>query len=444
MDAYQAALEGDASDSDLMRTLVSVYARLGLAERATQLQTDLIQKATLPDDKRRCALELSRLYEEIGRDPVRAGATLERTRRAWPLDHAVLTASAEFYVRQGEPERARSLVERTSEEARRKLGEGKLDAGLLATLAAVAGLLEKPQSRDTIQAARAAYLGEPGSFPAAGPRALEAGLDDLLAPPVLIAPLRSLLKKTSAALDAAFPIDLAPLDAKPATSGPIVTRLTEMCQALGQPVPDVFVSEALGSRAVPLTSRPLRLIVGAELSSLPDDSMDYLLARALKLQQMGAGALSRSRPEDAWPMVVALMSIFAPNYRPQSVDQRKILQARALVEQGLARAGYDSDVPALVLETIGALGRQTEGLAEAPRLLVNRAAMLLAGGPGAALLAMSFGDKKPLPDAGPSRYRWIDAHAEAKDLLLFCASDECAAALGRLSGVRGRAPPRRG
>jgi len=444
MDAYQAALESDGSDLDLIRTLVSVYARLGLGERATVLQTELIQKAPLPDDKRREALELSRLYEQVAEDPARAGATLERTRRAWPLDQAVLTASAEFYERQGDSGRARALVEQTSAEARHKLQGGKLDAGLLATLAAVADLSGKPQSRDAIAAARSAYLGEGGAFAAAGPRALDAALDDLLAPPVLIAPLRNLLQKTSAALDAAFPIDLAPLDAHELTDGPIVSRLTEICQELGQPRPGVFVSSALGSRAVPLTTRPLRLIVGAELEELPADSIEYLLARALKLQQLGAGALARSRPEDAWPMIVALMTIFAPNYRPQGVDQRKILQARALVEQGLARTGYDADVPTLVLETIGALRRQTEGLAEAPRLLVNRAAMLLAGGPGAALLAMSFGDKKPLPESGPSRYRWIDAHAEAKDLLLFCASDECASALGRLSSVRGRAPPRLG
>jgi len=444
MDAYQAALDADDSDLDLMKTVVSVYARLGLAERATQLQTELIQKAPLPDDKRREALELARLYEEVAEDPARAGATLERTRRAWPLDQGVLNATAHFYERQGDHERARALVQRTSEEARHKLSEGKLDASLLATLSAVADLSGKPQTRDAIAAARAAYLGEPGGFTAAGPRALEASLDDLLAPPVLIAPLRNLLKKTSAALDAAFPIDLAPLDAHQAIEGPIVQRLTELCRGIGQPVPDVFVSAALGSRAVPLTTRPLRLIVGSELAVLPPDTIDYLLARALKLQQLGAGALARSRQEDAWPMVVALMSIFAPNYRPQTVDQKKILQARALVEQGLARAGYDSDVPALVLETIAALRRNTEGLAEAPRLLVNRAAMLLAGGPGAALVAMSMGDKKPLPESGPSRYRWIDSHAEAKDLLLFCASDECTAALERLGGApRGRAPPPR-
>jgi len=444
MDAYQAALAADETDLDLLRTLVSVYARLGLAERATQLQTELIQKVPLPDDKRREALELARLYEDVAEDPVRAGATLERTRRAWPLDQAVLSAMAQFYQRHGDQERARLLVEQTGVEARHKLETGKLDAGLLATLAVVADLSGKPQSRDAISAARSAYLGEAGGFAAVGPKALDPALDDLLAPPVLIAPLRQLIRKTSAALDAAFPIDLAPLDAKLQTEGAIIPRLVRICEELDQPVPDVFVSPALGSRAVPLTTKPLRLIVGAELEELPEDCIDYLLARAVKLQQLGAGALARSRTEDAWPMIVALMSIFAPNYRPQGVDQRKILQARALVEQGLARTGYEPDVPGLVLETIGALRRQTEGLAEAPRLLVNRSAMLLAGGPGAALVAMSFGDKKPLPDGGPSRYRWIDAHAEAKDLLLFCTSDECATAIARVTGgVRGRAPPPR-
>lgn len=444
MDAYQAAFSADPSDLELGKTLVSVQARLGLAERATQLLTEIIQKSPSTDDKRQLALQLAELYEEVAHDVARASATLERTRRAWPLDAAVLDATVAFLQRQGDTSQVRPLVEQTGLEARRKLWEGKIDPGLLATLAKVAELSELPFSAEAIWATRAAYLGETASFPAAGPHALGPELDDVLAPPVLVKPLRVLLQKTSAALDAAFPIDVSALDARPLSEGPIPSRLAEICRGLGQPVPDLFVSAALGSRAVPLSTRPLRLIVGADLALLPNDSIDYLLARAVKLQQLGAGALARSRPEDAWPMIVALVSIFAPNYRPQSLDPQKILKAKALVEQGLARVGYDADVPQLVLETIGALGRQTEGLAEAPRLLVNRAAMLLAGGPGPALVAMSYGDKKPLPDSGPSRYRWIDSHVEARDLLLFCTTAECNEALSRLHGVeRRRALPRR-
>src|SRR5690606_8841461 len=101
---------------------------------------------------------------------------------------------------------------------------------------------------------------------------------------------------------------------------------------------------------------PARLLIGAELDNAPERERDYLLLRALKLRWLGAGALSRSKDEDRLPMLVALLHLFAPSWQPKNVDGRKAAQARALIEQGLARVGYDDDVPLLALEVIGALG----------------------------------------------------------------------------------------
>ena len=77
MDAYQDLLQLDPNNRALKDSLVEVYCELGLAERATSLQTKIIQSAVTPDEKRDGALRLAELYETVASDPKRAGATLE-------------------------------------------------------------------------------------------------------------------------------------------------------------------------------------------------------------------------------------------------------------------------------------------------------------------------------------------------------------------------------
>jgi hypothetical protein len=170
--------------------------------------------------------------------------------------------------------------------------------------------------------------------------------------------------------------------------------------------------------------------------------MDYLILRAIKLQLLGAGAIARSRVEDTWPMLASMLLLFAPQFRPKNVDLRKATQARALVEQGLSRVGYDGDVPVLALETIGSLGDSGENVGEAIRLLASRAALLGMGSPHAALLAISAGSDKPIPDQGPARFRWFESHLEARDLLLFLTTDAYAEARGRVGLLDERGPAR--
>ncbi len=431
MDAYEAVLEL-APDRAIEARLVGVFSRLGLGERATQLQTQLIQSAVSDDEKRKGALTLAELYEGIGRDPKRALATLERAHKAWPLDGEVLEATALFLDRQGDQATRRLLVDRVGKEARRALEDVRWNAALFDTLARVSRLSDVPSQAEATLAARSAFLGDESHLVGAFVRALDPALDELFAPAVLSGPLRNLLRRTGAVLDTAFSIDLSALGAQRASAGPALDRLSEFARGLGGPMPEVFVAEALGSRCQLLTSVPLRFLVGPGLDSLDTAACDYQIARAFKLQQLGAAALARSRPEDAWPMLAALLLLFAPNWRPRGVDARKVAQARALVEQGLARVGYDDDVPTLALEAIGALGEQGESVGEAVRTLALRSALLAVGDPGAGLRAMSAGADKPLPQSGPSRFRWLEGHPEAKELLLFAVSDDLARARERL------------
>ncbi len=432
MTAYEAVLEAQPDDFETAQALVEVYCHLELAEKATSLLIQIIQRLSSDTEKKAAAMQLARLYEDVAKDPRRASATLERARRAWPLDADVLQAMTEFMERQGQENGIRMMVDRTGKEVSRKLDEGRIDPDLLETLARVHQLCRRHDASRLVLAARSAYVGQPVKIPAAGPAALSPDIEDGLAPTALPPPLRALLRKTGAVLDAAFPIDLSSLDAQPIDRGIVFERLAHIISSLHLPLPQLLVTEALGYRCAPLTISPSRLLVGSRMETLDEEVIDFLLYRTLKLQQLGGGALSRSRPEDGLPMLVALLNIFSPHFYPNDVDRRKVAQAKVLVEQGLSRVGYDDDVPTLVLETIGAMGSQPNRCTEAPRLLATRTAMLATSGPTVALEALSAGAPKPLPESGPSRFRWIAAHEEARDAILFCTSGAFQNARARL------------
>lgn len=440
MDAYQAVYEARPSDEEIRADLVRVFCGLGLAERATALQTKIIQSANSPEQKRTGALRLAEIYEMVGGDPQRAGATLERTRKAWPLDADVLEATVRFMDRQGTGGSRGFLLDRAGKDARRKLESERLDPGLLDTLARVARLSGHEATAEATDATRHAVLGTDAKLlEGAGIGALDPRVDDLIAPTNFSAPLRNLLRKTGAAMDAAFSVDLANLGAKRAESGATFERLAKIAQALDSQAPELYVAASLGSKCLPVTTVPARLLMGPELDDLPGQERDYILLRALKLRWLGAGALARSKDEDRWPMLVALLHLFAPNWRPHSVDNRKAAQARALIEQGLARVGYDDDVPMLALEVIGALGNQSTGIGEQPRILANRVGLLGVGDPNLVLSAIASSEGGKLPPGGPSRFRWLESHTEAKDLLLFSTTDKYSRARQAL-GLAEKAP----
>jgi hypothetical protein len=100
----------------------------------------------------------------------------------------------------------------------------------------------------------------------------------------------------------------------------------------------------------------------------------------------------------------------------------------------------------LALEVIGALGDKGLHVGEQPRVLANRAALLGVGDPSTVLSAIATSEGTKLAASGPSRFRWVEAHPEAKDLLLFATTDRFAHArqqigLAEASSPRPGAPP---
>jgi hypothetical protein len=420
MNTYQWVLEASPADLDVSTRLVDIYCRLGLAERAAQLQVQLIQAAELAETKRSLALRLAEIYETVGRDKEKALSTLESTRKAWPLDAAVLSASISFLDRVGDTSARGMTLSRAEKDTRRKLDEGTLDPALLETLATIARLNGQPGEAQACSAARSAYLGsDDGQIKPAGLHALSPRIDVDLAPRTYPDPLRRLLEKTGDAMDAAFSVDLHALGAQPLTSGQLHDRVQKIAETIGWPRIELFQSDTLGVRCLPVSRRPPRLVVGPGLEHLSHRARDYQLLRAFKLQIMGVGALSRSREEDRHAAVVALLMLFAPQWRPTQVDARKVARARALLEQGLGRVGYDDEVPTLALEAIGALGGVQDGFMDAPRVLASRACLIGVGDLSAVFEAMAAGEGKRLPESGPARFRFIESFKEARELLLF-------------------------
>ena len=442
MDAHQAVLEVEPKDEAVRQTLVDIYTSLGFADRAADLQTQIIFDATSEESKRSGALKLAAIYEQVGHDQDRAWATLERTRKAWPLSSAVLRASIEFMDRRGGGVARAFILDRTAKGAERRLKTGNLEPQLFETLAEVAHLRGKHQQEDGCRLALAALSGDDHQALEQGAEgAFAAELEELLAPRQLPTPLRTLLRNTGAAMDSAFTLDTASLGAQRLMSGSLLDRANRWSRLTVGVESELFSAASLASLCVPITARPLRILVDDQFAELPGESQDFLLLRALKLQEMGAGALFRQRPADRWPQLAALFSVFVPEQNEPTVDPKKVAQFRALIEQGFSRAGYEGDVPTLVLEAIGALAGNGKDVGAALPVVANRVALLATGNLSAALSGLAAGQDIPLASGGPARIESIHKDAQMRDLLLFAASDAFARARERFRSNNKPAAP---
>src|SRR5262249_6244393 len=120
------------------RALVRIYGRLGDIVKAVQLQTELVDRAAGPEDKRTQTLALADVYDELAKDKRSALAILEKARKAWPHDAAVLRALAPYHQRHGETAAENVLLDRAAAEARRALAHGRFELAFFGILEAVA------------------------------------------------------------------------------------------------------------------------------------------------------------------------------------------------------------------------------------------------------------------------------------------------------------------
>jgi len=435
--SYREVLKRIPNDVGAMERLVYVHGALGDSQKAIELQTELLNRAGTPDEKRDRTIELARVQEEILKDRRKAEGTLDKARKTWPQDGAVLRALAEFYRRGGEATALNVLLDRAANDARRALGTGRFDASLFEALATVAELRGGTDAARVANATLAALNGTEPDLPGAGLAAGDARLDDLLAPELLTLPLRALLKKVGDPLDAAYALDLRSIRATPLPAEAVgfAQQIQQMATAFGVHNVEVYVSSALGPVCAPASSAPPRLVFGSSLldKSADDAARTFLVLRSLKLLQSRTAALSRAAPIDLWPMVAGLLSVFAPSWAPPGVDAKKVAEHQQRFKSALVRQ-FDDDVPVLALEVIGSIGNRASQLGTAVNQWGNRTGLLALGSPATALLgvAVASGHPEGLPSDPAERLKWIVRNPEARDLAVFSVSEQYADARRRL------------
>lgn len=433
--AYREVLKREPEDADAISRLVQVLSRRGMTDKAIELQTEFLGRATTPETKRARTLALAMVIEQLASDRKKAEAILDKARKEAPLDHIILRALIEMHQRAGEQRAATVLLDRAATDARRALATGRFDPALFEMLAAVAELRGAHDAASLATATLMSLSGEEVSVAATGQAAGDPHLDDLLAPELVSPALRALLNKAGDLLDAAFPVDLRALRAVPlpASSQAFVAFVQSVGQSFGIRGLEVMVSPALGPVCMPVSANPPVIIFGQTLLDHADDAARFfLLMRSLKIVQGHAAALSRTPPIELPAVVSAFLSLFASSWTPQGVDAKKLAEARGKLEQAV-RAPFDDDVPALALEIVGSLGGRVSQLGTAIHQWGDRTGLLAVGSPTAALrgLALAAGQLAG-PPAGPERVKWVVRNPEARDLAVFSVSEAYAEARARL------------
>ncbi len=424
---YNRLLELLPSDPGALAAKVRLCLARGNTQEAIQLQTQLVELADESQDQRHRLIELSRIYESSALDRRRAEEILEKARRKWQNDSVVLRAFAEFYQRVADGAALQVLLDRSAAEARRALHTGRFEIALFEILATVANLRDQIESSQVADAMVSALRGETSNLPGVGLSAVNPRHDEILAPELLNLPLRAMLQRTGWALDAALPMDLRPLqvtplsDTSPSQSG----QIQELASQFDLGDLSILVSPVAGYACIPVQSRPPVLVLGRQLLELKSDSTrDFLLFRAMKILQTHTACLSRAAPVDLWPLLAAYLAQFLPTFQPAGVDGKRLEDAKENMRSVLAD-GYTHDMAALAQDVIVALGNRASQLGEAVNEWGSRTALLALGSPSSALdaLQLASASGSSPKEAVPERVKWVNRHAEARNLSIFFVSD---------------------
>ena len=198
----------------------------------------------------------------------------------------------------------------------------------------------------------------------------------------------------------------------------------------------VVSSPALGPTCIPIGSDPPTIVMGASLLNVEDEGVrDFLIVRALKVIQTRGAVLSRTAPIDLMPLVAALIKTIAPSYEPSGIDARRFSDSLQKLKAAKPQA-IDPDTAALALEYASSLDNRASTLNIAINGWGDRAALLAQGDLPIALKGIAWAGGHPSgpPTSGRDRMNWIGRNAEARDLIVFIASDSYADACKRLRG----------
>jgi tetratricopeptide (TPR) repeat protein len=437
--ALREVLKRNPDDEEAQTQLVDVFRETGDGEKAVALCNALIEQASTPEDRRARSIQLALIHEQVEGDVPKAQEMLERLYKQSPSAAPSLRALAEFHQRHGNEKPLELLLDRAIKDTGRALRTGRFSRDIFSALETVAILRGDAQAAAVARAAVNALEGEPTEPLAAfGPAACSVNVDDIIAPEIVNASLRALLKQTGAVLDEAFPMDLKALRATPLppSSSDLQDAIVAAASVMGLRDVQVYASPALGPTCVPIGSNPPTVVLGSTMVTTEDTPVrDFLLIRALKIVQTRGSVLSRTAPIDLMPLVAALIKTFAPSYQPSGIDARRFSESFQRLS-AVKPASIDPDVSALALEFAGSLDNRASTLNVAINGWGDRAALLAQGYLTIALKAIAWAGGHPSgpPASGRDRMTWIGRNTEARDLIVFVASEGYGEACNRLRG----------
>ncbi|AKV01832.1 Exonuclease SbcC [Labilithrix luteola] len=436
--AYKEVLKRAPKDVPTLEKLVDVYRRQGDVARAVEAMQEIIGEVADPAVRLARLIEISQIYEHVGRDARRAEQALEAARREFPTSVVALRSMAEFYARQRQMPAMQILLDRAAGDARRAFAAGRFVTSLFEVLHAAYELRGKRDAARVVAATLAAVEG-PKVRPAAGivggdARAIDPQLDEILVPELMSPALRALLFRAGDSLDVISPLDLRALRATPLVPGtPLGTAVGAVATVVGLGALQILVSPALGRVAIPLGSNPPTLLVGEGLMHVTNErALAFVIVRALKMILSRSSSLLRGQPQDVAVLVSALFTAFNPSFVPQGVDARHVAEVCRRLVPALPR-NLDPTVGVIALEAAGALGTQSGLLGPTAAAWANRVALLAVGDPSAALDAIAWarGEEGAPTDPEP-RAAWIARTAEARELMTFSVTDAYATARAHL------------
>lgn len=426
--ALRKVLEHDPDNEQAQTQLVNVFRETGEAEKAVKLCSELVERATTPEDKLSRTIQLAVIYEQLQNDSAAAQQMLERMYKQNPNSTVAFGALASFYTRQGQQKPLEMMLDRTSKSAERSLRTGRFSADIFATLQAVAEARGDAMGVRIQQGIVQVLEGGPcEKFQAFGPKACDTMMDDLLAPELVTQPLRTLLRHTVYMLDQAYMMDMDSVRAVPVP--PTASHVRDMIQrittAMDLQNARVLVTPALGPVCVPVCTEPPTVVLGASMLTVENHAVvEFLLIRAFKITQTNACVLSRSAPIDLMPLVAAMIKTITPNYQPVGVDVRRFQEA--FDKLSAAKKGpFSPDLPAVALEYAASMDSRVSTLNTAINGWADRAAFLATGDLCVTLEAIAWACGHPSgpPSQGRDRMNWIGRNPEARDTIVFLASD---------------------
>lgn len=381
--AYQEALRRKPDDHEALRALVDVQLSIGDVASA-QTSIDVFAQRASTDPERR-AIAIARAAVAGATSPEQGEAQLQALLEERPYDSVVVKELARLYMRANNADKLRLLNDRVRQQVERELPGGANVAQYLSSLAALAKLRADSSALALVSALSNLYHGVPSGLDARGSRAVSRALDQNLAPSPLSEALRTLLARTSHALEEAFPLNIADLNPVVLRDPRLVASFEMKAKAVGLTAPELFVVSG-APYLCQVTHHPARVFLGSGwVEHAAAALQDFVVWRSLKLLQARVGAVAHSSPEATALRLDALLSAYTDTgdtLVPSATGPNRL---RALLHPLLPK---DATASALAATCVDELAQSELEVGDSIALWADRSALLATGEPRIALLAI--------------------------------------------------------